>query len=298
MSQFDDLFWLVEVVEAGTLSAAAEKHQVTSAAVSKRIRLMEERLGVRLLVRTTRRLRTTESGEMYYQRGKRLLEDFQELEENVSSTRDCLSGSMRINAPLSFGLTQLAEPLTKFMQLHPELEINLHLDDRYIDVLNSDYDVVIRIGRLQDSSLVAQRLAQVELYCCASPAYLEQHGYPAQPSDLSKHNCMIYEHGGAMNQWSFFKDRQRYDITVAGRFHCNNGDVMCEMGIRGLGISLQPAFIVQPALATGQLVSLLKDYTIEPIWVYAVYPSRHFLPLKIKRLIDFLRQQLASKFAV
>lgn len=297
MSQFDDLFWLVEVVEAGTLSAAADKHQVTSAAVSKRIRLMEERLGVRLLVRTTRRLRTTESGEMYYRRGKRLLEDFQELEENVSSTRDCLSGTIRINAPLSFGLSQLADPLNTFMQMHPELAINLHLDDRYIDVLNSDYDLVIRIGRLQDSSLVAQRLAQVSLYCCAAPAYIEKHGLPQTPHDLMQHNCMIYEQGGSTGEWSFTKDHEPHTVTVDGRFRSNNGDVICEMALRGFGITVQPAFILRDAVQQGKLIHLLPEYMVEPIWVYAVYPSRHFLPLKIKRLIDFLRQQLAGKFA-
>lgn len=293
MSHFDDLFWLVEVVDAGTLSAAAEKHNVTSAAVSKRLRLLEERLGVKLLVRTTRHLRTTEAGELYYQRGKTLLEEFNELEDNIASTSERLCGSIRINAPLSFGMRVLMRPIQEFMQLYPQLHITLHLDDRFIDILNSDYDLVIRVGQLQDSSIVAQRITNSRLVCCAAPSYLEKHGRPAVPEDLAKHNCLLYQHSVPMHIWYFKKDQIDSAITVQGDLAANNGDILCEAAILGQGIVQQPDFIVRAALDSGQLVEILQDYTSLTVSAYAMYPTRHFLPIKIRRLIEFLQQQLA-----
>ena len=293
MSHFDDLFWLVEVVEAGTLSAAAEKHHVTSAAVSKRLRLLEERLGVKLLVRTTRHLRTTEAGALYYQRGKTLLEEFNELEENIASTSERLCGNIRINVPLSFGMQVLMQPIHEFMQIYPQLQISLHLDDRFIDILNSDYDLVIRVGQLQDSSMVAQRIANSYLVCCAAPSYLAKQGIPQSPAELSQHNCLLYQHSAPMHIWQFQKDQVNQPVTVQGDLAANNGDILCQAAILGQGIIHQPAFIVRQALASGQLVQILKDYSSPLISAYAMYPTRHFLPMKIRRLIEFLQQRLA-----
>lgn len=293
MSHFDDLFWLVAVVDAGTLSAAAEKHQVTSAAVSKRLRLLEERLGVKLLVRTTRHLRTTEAGELYYQRGKTLLEEFNELEENIASTSERLSGNIRINVPLSFGMQVLMQPIHEFMQLYPQLQISLHLDDRFIDILNSDYDLVIRVGQLEDSSIVAQRITNSYLLCCAAPSYLAKQGRPQTPEDLTKHNCLCYQHSVPMHIWLFQQDQVDKPIAVHGDLVANNGDILCQAAILGQGIIHQPDFIVRKALASGQLVQILSEYSSPMISAYAMYPTRHFLPMKIRRLIEFLQQQLA-----
>ncbi len=292
MSHFDDLFWLVEVVEAGTLSAAAEKHNVTSAAVSKRLRLLEERLGVKLLVRTTRHLRTTEAGALYYQRGKALLEEFNELEENIASTSERLCGSIRINAPLSFGMHALMEPIHAFMQLYPQLHITLHLDDRFIDILNSDYDLVIRVGHLEDSSLVAQRIANLRLVCCAAPSYLAKHGTPHTPQELLKHNCLVYQHSMPMHIWEFQKEGVDSRMPVHGNLVANNGDILNQAAILGQGLVYHPEFIAHTALARGELVEVLKDYTNVYVSAYAMYPTRHFLPVKIRRLIEFLQQQL------
>ncbi|HPY41430.1 MAG TPA: LysR family transcriptional regulator [Thiolinea sp.] len=293
MSHFDDLFWLVEVVDAGTLSAAAEKHNVTSAAVSKRLRLLEERLGVKLLVRTTRHLRTTEAGELYYQRGKGLLEEFNELEESIASTSERLCGSIRVNAPLSFGMKALMQPINEFMQLYPQLHITLHLDDRFIDILNSDYDLVIRVGVLEDSSLVAQRIANARLVCCASPSYLAKHGTPAIPHDLLKHNCLVYQHSLPMHIWDFRKDNEEIRMPVHGNLVANNGDILNQAAVMGQGIVYHPEFIAHAALASGELVEILQDYTTTYVSAYAMYPTRHFLPMKIRRLIEFLQQHLA-----
>lgn len=293
MSHFDDLFWLVEVVDSGTLSAAAEKHNVTSAAVSKRLRLLEERLGVKLLVRTTRHLRTTEAGELYYQRGKTLLEEFNELEENIASTSERLCGSIRINAPLSFGMKALMQPINQFMRLYSELHITLHLDDRFIDILNSDYDLVIRVGNLEDSSLVAQRIASIRLICCAAPSYLEKYSTPQTPQDLVRHNCLVYQHSSPMHIWEFRQNQAEIRVPVQGNLVANNGDILNQAAVLGQGIVYQPEFIAHASLESGELVEILQDYTASYISAYAMYPTRHFLPMKIRRLIEFLQQRLA-----
>lgn len=292
MSEFDDLFWLVEVVEQGTLSAAAEKHGLTSAAVSKRLRLMEERLGVKLLIRNTRHLRTTEAGAMYYQRGKRLLEAFRELEDNVASTSDRLCGTIRLNAPLSFGLRQLTQPLNDYMRAHPEVKVTLHLDDRYIDIANSDYDVVIRIGHLTDSSLIAQRIGSTRIVCFASSDYLNTYGHPQTPEDLIKHQCLLYEHNSVLSDWRFYEAGQLIMPEVRGALRANNGDVLCQSALNGMGITCQPLFIAEDSLQKGLVKQVLTNYDMEELNIYAMYPSRHFLPLKIKRLIEYLKEWL------
>lgn len=296
MSGFDDLFWLVEVVDAGTLTAAAGKHEISSAAVSKRIRLLEQRLGVRLLVRTTRHLRVTEAGEIYYQRGKALLAEFQELEDNVASTTERLCGQIRINAPMSFGLRELAKPVSDFMQQYPEVEITLHLDDRAIDIMGSDYDLVMRIGPLEDSSLVAQRVGVTTMMCCASESYLEAAGTPITPQDLQHHDCLIYEQQSRLSRWGFERDGEVTEVAVKGKLSANNGDVLCQAACNGQGIVLLPLFIVQESIARGDLVPILPEYSFKPLNIYAMYPSRNYLPLKVTRLIEFLKMRLASGY--
>ncbi|HPQ97112.1 MAG: LysR family transcriptional regulator [Thiothrix sp.] len=286
MSRLDDLFWLAEVVEAGTLSAAAQKNHVTSAAVSKRIRLLEQRLGVALLVRNTRHLRMTEAGELYYRRGKRLLEAFNELEDNVSSTSEYVSGVIRMNAPLSFGMRRLVTPVREFMGRYPAVSISLDLDDRLIDIPHSDYDLVIRIGQLQDSSIVARRISTAPIVCCASPRYLQQQGEPRHPQDLRQHVCLIYEQQPL--SWTFQQAGKPIIVPVQGRLQTNNGDFLCALAEQHQGIALLPSFIVDEALAAGRLQLVLADFQPESLNVYAMYPSRQFLPAKIRLLIEFL----------
>ena len=294
MSHFDDLFWLVAVVDEGTLSAAAEKHGVSGAAVSKRLRLLEERLSVRLLERNARRLRTTEAGELYYRRGKRLLEAFSELEESVSSTGELLRGTLRVNAPHSFGLKRLAGPVAGFMREHPEVTVHMAMDDAFIDINESNYDVVIRIGRLEDSSVVARRIASINLVCCASPAYLKEHGVPDTPADLAGHTCLIYNQRTPHSTWAFERDGKQHQVEVSGPIQSDNGQFLGQLTELGLGIAIQPNFIAEDGLRSGALVPLFTDYAVEEIGVYALYPSRQYLPLKTNRFINHLKSALAS----
>lgn len=292
MSRFNDLYWLVEVVDAGTLKAAAQNNNVSSAAVSKRLKQLEDRLGVQLLIRGTRQVRTTEAGELYYQRGKGLLDEFKDLEASVSSTRETLTGSIRINTPLSFGLTQLAAPVQSFLEQYPSLNISVHLDDGYIDIQNSNYDLVIRIGALDDSSIIARRISSTRLICCASKIYLDVHGIPNTPNELESHNCLVYEQKSRYSTWYFFDNGEGLNVPVSGDLVSNNGEFLCSAAVKGLGIIYLPEFIASNNLASGELEHILADYYAAPIGVYAMYPSRHFLPLKVKRLIEHLKLSL------
>ena len=294
MSQFDDLFWLIEVADTGTLTAAAEKKGVTVAAVSKRIRAVEERLGVRLLNRNTRHLSLTEAGNIYYQRGKHILDELYHLEENVISTSEHLLGDIRINAPLSFSLSKLAKPLVQFQQEHPNINISLNLDDHFIDVHNSEHDLIIRIGKLPDSSVIAQRLASIKLICCATPQYLAKHGTPQTPADLSKYNCLEYNLANRKDRWLFKQDKAEYEIFPRGQFKVNNGEMILTAILEHHGIGLLPDFIAAQALEAGTIVPILTDYETEELNAYAIYASRNFLPAKIKRLIEFLRDELSG----
>jgi len=292
VTHFDDLFWLVAVVDAGTLSAAAERHGVSGAAVSKRLRLLEQRLSVRLLERNARRLRTTEAGEMYYRRGKRLLEAFAELEENVSSTNELLRGTIRINSPHSFALLRLADPVATFMREHPEVNVQIHLDDSYIDINDSDYDIVIRIGKLEDSSVVSRRVASTSILCCASPEYLATYGEPLKPEELSDRDCLIYNQ---FYSWGFSKSGERQEVAMNGSVQSDNGQFLSLLAERGHGVILQPYFIVQSALERGSLTRILSDYHIDEVGVYALYPSRQYLPQKIKRFVSHLKNVLSDQ---
>lgn len=295
MSNFDDLFWLVAVVDEGTLSAAAQRHGVTGAAVSKRLRLLEERLGVRLLERNARRLRTTEAGELYYRRGKRLLEAFEELEENVSSTGDCLIGNLRVNAPGSFATACLAQPLADFLRDYPQVQLQIDLDDAYIDINDSDYDVVLRIGRLEDSAVIARRIAEVSFVCCASPDYLRRCGEPRVPADLRDHDCLIYNQNNTVhNRWVFSRDGESTTVEVGGSVQSDNGDFLNLLAEAGQGIVVQPDFIAAGALRRGALVPLLADYDFGAVGVYALYPSRQYLPQKTSRFIERLKRALSD----
>lgn len=290
MSQFDDLFWLVKVAEAGTLTAAAEQQGVTIAAVSKRIRSLEERLGVRLLNRNTRHLSLTEGGAIYYQRGKQILEELSNLEEKVVSTNARLSGEIRINAPVSFNREKLSELICRFQAENPSIKITLHLDDNLVDVHNSDYDLVIRVGKLTDSSIMAYHLGNTKKVCCATPEYLEKHGTPIRPNELSKHQCLEYEQN-KKEQWVFHKDGETYEYqSKVSVFRTNNSDLLLASTLQHHGISMLPVFMAHEPIKQGLLVPLFSDYQTEILNIHALYPSKNFLPTKIKRLIDYLKE--------
>lgn len=300
MQQYDlvELKAFVTVVEAGSFNRAADQLGASAAAVSRRISSLENSLGVKLLNRTTRQLDLTEAGRQFYGDAVNIFELLEAAEEKLRTGHQTIRGNLRIAAPLSFGIGRLAPVLPAFMQRYPDLSVHLQLEDRLTDLVAEGVDVAVRISdSLQDSTLVATRIAAIPMVFCASPGYLQQHGEPKKPADLSQHACLHYSLVSTKENWRFAMDEASRDLEIHGPLSTNNGDVLREAAIQGLGIILSPAFIVEDALHAGRLQAILSSYCPAPYGLYAVRPSRQFTPARVSALIDFLKQQFEDDSA-
>jgi DNA-binding transcriptional LysR family regulator len=283
----------VMVVDAGSITAAADKLELTVAAVSKRLKLLETDLGTRLLTRNTRQLALTEAGQYYYQHCCEILEEVTRVDQQLLAMQGKLSGTLRMNMPMTYGKLRLAKYLIRFLQQHPDIQLTAHLDDAYTDAASGEYDIVIRIGTLEDSRLIARKLENVYLLPVASPAYLAQHGMPLTPEALSEHDCLTYTNVSQREGWLFYDaNGVETRVQVRGSLAANNGEVLKQAAIAGMGIVCLPDFELQDELLNGALVPLLPAYTGRTVSVYAVYPSRQFLPEKTRAVIDFLIHEL------
>ncbi len=293
MQQYDlnELRAFIAVVETGGFNRAADQLGASAAAVSRRVSSLENALGTKLLNRTTRQIDLTEAGRQFYSDVVIILESLEEAEEKIQTGRETIRGSLRIAAPLSFGIGRIAPILPIFMNTHPELKVHLELEDRFTDLVAEGVDVAIRIGTLKDSTLVATRLASIPRVVCASPEYLALHGEPNKPEELSRHNCLLYSLLSPKHNWSFALEDDTRDIDISGSLSTNNGDVLKQAAIQGLGITMMPTFIVEDALKDGRLKAILQDYSTALFGLYAVRPSRHFTPARVRALIEFLRAQ-------
>jgi DNA-binding transcriptional LysR family regulator len=297
MQQYDltALRAFISVVEAGGFNRAAEQLQASAAAVSRRVSGLESALGVKLLNRTTRHVDLTEAGRQFYADVVNIIASLEEAEEKIQSGRTKVKGNLRIAAPLSFGIGQIAPILPRFMKQHPGLKVHLQLEDHFTDLVAAGIDVAIRIGSLKSSTLVATRLASVPRVFCASSQYLAERGEPKQPADLSRHDCLHYSLLSTREDWSFAQGDETSDIEISGPLSTNNGDVLKDAAIQGLGIVLMPTFIVEDALADGRLKPILRDYCPPPFGLYTVRPSRHYTPERVRVLIDFLKAQIGDE---
>ncbi|VAW92232.1 Transcriptional regulator, LysR family [hydrothermal vent metagenome] len=286
------------VVEAGSFKHAAEKLDASTAAVSRRVSALENALGIKLLNRTTRQIDLTDAGKQFYDDLQNIFCSLDEAEERLLQDNKTVKGHLRIAAPLSFGTMCLAPVLPDFMKRYPELQVQLQLEDRLIDIVSEGIDIAIRIGIAEDSSLVASCIASIPRVFCASPAYLEQHGKPESPSDLATHNCLHYNHISMKEEWSYLKAEKMHKLDVTGTLSTNNGEVLRDAAIGGIGITLLPTFIVANALQTGTLKSILTQYCPKPFELYAVRPSRQFTPVRIKRLIGYLKEVFENDAAL
>ncbi len=275
------------VAERG-FSAAAARLEITTAAVSRRIKALEQRLGVRLLHRTTRRVQLTEAGELYYREVRRLLEDLAGVEQQLADVTGQPVGELRIVAPMSFGQRRLAPALARFAAAHPKLRVTLKLEDRETDIVAEGFDVALRIAYPADSSYVARPIGSVPRYLCASPDYLARRGAPQSPRDLLNHDCLHYSVISEREEWTFNGPDGEETLAIRGVFCSNNGDVLAEAAGQGLGVTLLPDFIVGEALADGRLVRVLTAYERTPLTLFALYPSRHFVPAKTRLFIDHM----------
>lgn len=295
MDRLDDMLAFIKVVDTRSFTAAAERLNLSKSVVSRRIAELENRLGARLLNRTTRKLSLTEVGQAYYERCTRILNDLEEAEQAVADLHSAPRGRLRVNAPMSFGILHLAPAVAEFLERYPSIEIEMDLNDRYVDLIDEGYDLAVRIGRLRDSSLIAKRLAPARAVVCASPAYLEKHGTPATPEELTNHNCLIYTNVPAAEQWQFRVGDDVRTVRVSGSMRANNGDLLRAAAVAGVGVVVLPTFLVGDELSSGALKCLLLDcYAVESN-VYAVYPQNRHLSPKVRVFVDFLAERFGPK---
>ncbi|HDS1115157.1 LysR family transcriptional regulator [Pluralibacter gergoviae] len=294
MKEYDlvSLRSFVAVVENGSFYNAAVQMDASSAAVSRRISSLEAALGVKLLNRTTRQLDLTPAGQQYYQDVLAILTALEQAEDRLSVDKTQFSGVIRLGAPLSFGINKLAPLLPAFMKQYPQVTVSLQLEDRISDLLNDGIDLSLRIGNLQDSTLVSTQIAMMPRLYCASPDYLARYGVPAGPDDLQHHRCLRYSLLSTRDEWEFAEKSLTPDTCVP--LAANNGDVLREAAIQGLGIAMLPWYIVEEALRAGALVPVLAQHAPPPIPLSIVRPSRQFTPVRVTALMAWLREALAD----
>ena len=289
MDRFENLQALVAVVETGSFTAAAERLGVAKSAVSRRVSALEERLGVQLLRRTTRRQNLTETGRSFYEHSARILADLDEAESAVAQEHGELRGTLKIALPLSFGIRHMCEPIAEFSRRHPRVTFDLDLNDRRIDLLQEGADLAVRIGRLADSSLIARRLFEARTVVCASAAYLDAHGIPEAPEDLAAHRCLVYGNLPDPSTWVCKDgDGHEHRVSVQVAMTATSGDFLCAAAIQGLGIAVQPTFIAGEHISAGELRPILTDYEWPVTPAYAVYPPTRHLSYRVREFIDFL----------
>lgn len=292
MSQFRQISAFVAVGTRGSLSAAARAEGVTPAIIGRRIDALEERLGVKLLVRTTRKVSLTFEGDAFLDNCQRLLDDLANAEASVSLGGLKASGHLRLSAPAGFGRLHVAPLLMEFLDAHADVTAHLDLSDRIVDLVNENIDCTVRIGELSDSSLVSVRLGEMRRVVVGSPAYLARHGVPMSPDDLAAHNCMSL---GPQRGWTLRVRNEVQTVKVTGSFECNDGAVLHEWALAGKGLSWRSLWEVGADMTAGRLVSVLDDCAAPPVGIYAVFPQRRQLPLRVRLFIDLLRQRYGAQ---
>jgi DNA-binding transcriptional LysR family regulator len=286
----------VRVAEAGSFSEAARRLGWSKSVVSRQVSALETRLGARLFQRTTRSLALTEVGEAYFERCSRILADIDEADTSVSSLQAAPRGRLRISAPVSFAVRHLAPLLPLFLDAYPQVDIDLALNDRMVNLVEEGFDLAVRIGKLEDSSLISRQLAVSRRVLCASPDYLRRMGVPKTPDDLAGHCCLSYSNLNPSDEWQFVTaDGRRWPVTVHGRMRVNNGDVLREAALAGVGLTIAPSFLCGCDLQAGRLVSLLADYIRQDGAIHAVYPHARHLSPKVRAFIDFLVEQFGPR---
>ena len=279
------------VVEARSFSSAAVRLALSKSAVSKQVSRLEDRLGARLLNRTTRRLSLTEVGETFYRHCVRVLEEAEAAEQAVTHLHEEPRGRIKINAPMSFGILHLADAIPDFLARYPQVTVDIDLSDRFVDLIEEGYDLAIRIANLNDSSLIARRLAPVRRIVAGSPAYFAEHGVPERPADLKDHNCLRYTYVADGREWRFRGSDGEEAIEVSGSMRANNSDVLRGAALAGVGLMMAPTFIVGDEVRAGRLRPVLTEFELADLGIYAVYPHKRHLSPKVRAFVDFLAER-------
>ncbi|NQZ31641.1 MAG: LysR family transcriptional regulator [Oceanospirillaceae bacterium] len=296
MNQIEDMQTFVRIVEAGSITRAAEQLNTVKSAVSRRLSQLEKRLGVSLLTRTTRHHTLTEHGQSYYQQSLRIIEEVAVIEASLLQENCALSGRIRISAPLVFGIEHLSQAFLAFNELHPDIIFDVDFDDKKIDLVEGGYDLAIRIAKLEDSNLIARKITSTRMVLCASQKYLKEYGTPVVPQDLTtKHKKLLYNK--AHETWHFIDDKAKsVSIKLPTALTSNNGNFLLESAIKGGGLLNVPDFICYKAIKQGKLQLVLNNYLVHTtIPIYALYPQNRHLSHRIRRLVDFLVEYYGDK---
>ncbi len=288
MDKLNAISVFCKVIETQSFTQAANQQNISVAMASKLVSQLEEHLKTRLLQRTTRKIVPTEAGMLYYQRCQAILLDLSEADSSISNMATSLQGNLLISVPRDFGLLYISPNLPKFIALHPNLHVEIEFEDKRVDLVAEGYDLALRIGYMQDSSLVARKISSSPMHFVASPSYLEARGIPLTPDDLEYHQGLLYKSSLNQVHWQSTKANQIQRYKIQSKVVSNNGMALLEMTKAGLGISNAPDFFVKDALASGELVEILSEYKQKPLDIYVVYPNRRHLPAKVRAFIEFL----------
>lgn len=291
MSVLDGISEFVAVAETGSFTSASKKLRISVAQVSRQVSAVEERLKIKLFRRTTRKVSLTESGAIYYERCRKILDDLTEAQDITTSLHNKLSGKIRLSAPITYGEEVITPIVNDFLLAYPDIKIHLDLNNARADLINDGYDLAIRMGKLDDSRLIARKLSTRTLYVCAAPTYLAQNGTPSSVKQLQAHNCLI----GTADHWHFQHQGKGESVKVNGTLRCNSGHGLINAALKSIGIIQLPDYYVQPYIDSGELRILLEEYQAPNEGIWAVYPDRNFLPLKTSTFIDFVKQRLDSR---
>ncbi len=284
----------VRVVERGSFSAVARELQTSQPTVSKVLRALESELGGKLIARSTRQLSLTDEGQRYYNECRNILAAVETAELSFQSGRESIAGHLRIGSSVSFGRLQIAPRLAQFLRQHPGLDIDLQLNDQNQDLISEGLDVTFRIGELNDSSLIARHIGFTHRVTVAAPAYLQQHGRPQAPQDLSAHNCLQFNLLNSQNLWVYEKAGRRHEVRIKGNAQSNNSEAIREMVLAGLGIALSPVWLFSEDLKAGRVMAILSDYVAQSLPIHAVSPANRRQSARVKAFVDYMSQALQA----
>lgn len=291
MNIWEGVSEFVAVAEANSFTAAAKRLGISIAQVSRQVSALEKRLATKLLIRTTRKVSLTEFGSIYYHQCRRVLDGLEEAERSITDLHNIPTGKLKVTAPATFGERWIAPLIHDFINLYPDLELELYLTNRTVDLIDEGFDLAIRVGNLDDSSMIAKKLASRTLFICASPSYIAKHGEPHSLTELSNHNCIK----GSHDYWHFLVDGKRKNISVTGNIKCNNGSALLDAAIKGLGIVQLPDYYVLPFIQQKKLLPFLLQYQEPEEQIWALYPNNRFLSAKVQLLIKHLAANLPER---
>lgn len=294
MDKLTSMATFKRAVELGSFSAVAREMAISQPSVSKHISALESQLGTRLINRNTRHLSITDAGKEYYEYCQSILDDVSEAEARIKQDQSQVSGMLRISIPTTYGLLEIIPQLWTFLDKNPDLKLDLQLDDHTTDLVKEGIDLAIRIGPLQDSTLIARKLGECPRLAVAHPDYLAKYGEPKRLEDLKQHECLIFTLLSTRNDWYFDTGKESQKVTVSGRFSVNNPQAIRAALLAGMGIAVAPEWLVIDCLEDGRLTAILKDYKPTPMEIHAVYPARKFVPHKVRCFIDHIHSTMEN----